>query len=385
MQYVLMFIAGIITGGAVVLAVNRIRRRDIAQTFSAISMDALRKNSEEFLKLADAALSKQTQVGTGELEGRKKQIDLTVENIRAELTKIEKSVADFETKRAQSFGEINKGLQTAAEQTKKLQDTTEKLQQALTNTRERGQWGERMADDILRMVGLVENINYTKQQTQEIVGTRPDFTFKLPQDMKINMDVKFPWDNYRNYLNSQSEQDKATYIQKFLSDTRKKVKEVKSRDYINPEDKTVDYAILFIPNEQVFCFLQENDSSILDDALRDRVILCSPVSLFAILCVIKQAVENFALEQTSDKILSLFGQFNKQWTEYKKSMDRVGDRIKQADDEFGKLVSTRARALERPLNQIDDLRKQRGIQPALLEEGLPSENPEDVEVDQQGG
>ena len=74
--------------------------------------------------------------------------------------------------------------------------------------KKRGEWGERMAEDILRLVGLVEGINYIKQKTLEGSSGRPDYTFFLPNSMKINMDVKFPLDNYQNYLDAQTDHDK---------------------------------------------------------------------------------------------------------------------------------------------------------------------------------
>ena len=59
---------------------------------------------------------------------------------------------------------------------------------------------------------------------------------------------------------------------------------------------------MFIPNEQVYAFINEHDRLLLDDALRNRVILCSPITLYAILAVIRQAVENFNLEKTTEQI-----------------------------------------------------------------------------------
>ncbi|MBF8304472.1 MAG: hypothetical protein HW399_847 [Dehalococcoidia bacterium] len=376
MEYLLIFVAGLIVGAAIAIIINRSRQKDIENSFSALAGDALRNNSDVFVKIANEILSKQTQTGVGELEGKKKLIDQTLEGMKEELTKVGKSVTDFDSKREKAFGEISTQLKTTAEQTGKLQETTNKLELALVNTKERGQWGERMAEDILQLVGFIENVNYTKQKTQETTGTRPDFTFKLPQDLKVNMDVKFPWDNYRNYLNAESASDKDSYKQKFISDARTKIKQIKTRDYINPEENTVDYAIMFIPNEQVFCFLHASDSSVLDDALKDKVILCSPVTLFAILCVIRQAIDNFKLKQNEDRMLSLYGTFNKQWGEFKKSMEKVGERIKQADEEYGKLTSTRSNTLERPLRQIEDLRKQKGISESpLVDDGDISESP----------
>ena len=372
MGYATLFIAGVIVGVTIVLIINHYRQKEMKESFSAISLDALRKNSDEFIKLATQTLSTQTQVGSGQLEEKKKLIDQTLEGIKGELAKVEKSVSEFDGKREKSFGEINTQLKATAEQTNKLQGTTDKLQLALANTRARGQWGERIAEDILQLVGFVEPFDYTKQKTQEATGTRPDFTFNLPNKLKVNMDSKFPFDNYSNYINAESNSDKDSYKNKFMSDVRNKIKEIKAHDYINTEDNTVDYAIMFVPNEQVFCFLHENDADVFDYALKDKVILCSPITLYAILCVIREAVKVFNLEKSTNDILQKFAAFYKQWGEFKKCMDKMGKRIQEAYDEYDSLMTTRSNKLERPLKQIVEFGKQRGI----LESSVVDEEPE---------
>ncbi|MDD5081837.1 MAG: DNA recombination protein RmuC [Dehalococcoidales bacterium] len=360
MEYVLVFALGVVVGSVVVLVFNRWQRQEMEKSFSALSLDALRRNSEDFLKLAYEALSRQTQVGAGELEGKKRLIDQTLEGIKGDLQKVERLVTEFDNRREKSFGEVTTHLRLVTEQTDKLQATTGKLQAVLANTRARGQWGERMAEDILQLVGFVENVNYIKQKTQETTRSRPDYTFVLPQNLKVNMDVKFPLDNYLNYLNAGADADREAFKQKFLADARQRVREVRTRDYINPEEDTVDYALLFIPNEQVFCFLNEN-GSILDEALKDKIILCSPVTLFAILCVIRKAVEVFSLNKTTADILSLLDAFDKQWSSFKESMDKMGKKIDEAQKEYNTLITTRSSQLERPLRKIGELKQQRGI------------------------
>ncbi|HUV60480.1 MAG TPA: DNA recombination protein RmuC, partial [Desulfatiglandales bacterium] len=157
------------------------------------------------------------------------------------------------------------------------------------------------------------------------------------------------------------EPEKVKFRSDFLKDVKARIKEVTSREYINPEQNTVDYVLLFIPNEQVYSFIHEQDSSILDEGLRNRVIFCSPITLFAVLAVIRQSVNNFALERTSNEILSLFGVFKKQWDEFLKKLDVLGKRIEDTQKEYESLATTRRRQLERPLNKIDDLREQKGI------------------------
>jgi DNA recombination protein RmuC len=285
-----------------------------------------------------------------------------------EIGKVHQLVTILEKDREQKFGELNQQLKSTAEQTAKLQNTAEHLRSVLANTRVRGQWGERMAEDVLQMVGFVEGINYRKQQWSGL-GSRPDFTFFLPKNQKVNMDVKFPLDNYLQFLQAEDQGLRESYKQQFLRDVKNRIKEVTTRDYINPQDHTLDYVLVFIPNEQVYGFINETDGTILDEALKNRVVLCSPLTLYAFLVVIRQAVENFNLERTTTEILMLLSSFNKQWEEFCKTFDRMGRRIEDAQKEFVALVSTRKSQLEKPLRMIEDLRKQNSlpVDPIVLE------------------
>lgn len=387
MDNVIIFIGGVLFGVAVAYIVYTVRKKEakelarelvsetesqkvqdlevliskIKDSFGSLSLDALSKNTEEFLKLANETLSKQTQTGEKELEGKKKLIDQTLEAMKEDLQSVQHLVTRLEKDREQKFGELASQLKLTTEQTRKLQETAGHLKTALASTKVRGQWGERMAEDVLRLAGFVEGINYIKQKAMETVSTRPDYTFLLPQDLKVNMDVKFPLDNYLRYLETNAESDKDAYKNQFLKDVKNRIKEVTSRDYINPAENTVDYVIVFIPNEQVYAFINENDSTLMDDALKNKVILCSPITLYAILAVIRQAVDNFNLEKTAAQIMSLLGAFHKQWNNFVGSMERMGKRIEDAQKEYYTLTSTRRNQLERSLRKIEDLRSRTGI------------------------
>jgi len=362
MNIYLSFIIGLVIGVAV-FTVIYLKMKD---SFKAISYDALLKNSEEFLKRAEKEFASQAKIHQQELENKRGLIEQTFTAMKERLEAVQKSVTDFEKDRKQQFGAITMQLQSVAEQSARIQN-------ALASGRIRGQWGERMAEDILRLAGFIEGINYRKQKALE--SGRPDYTFLLPQDLIVNMDVKFPFENYLHYLESKEDLEKERYKEQFLKDTRARIKEVTTRDYINPAQNTIDYVILFIPNEQVYAFINEADNSILDEAMKNKVILCSPLTLYAILAVIRQAVDNFNLERTAGHILSLLGAFNKQWTMFIESMDRMGKRIDDARHEFDSLVSTRRNQLERPLKQIEELRRDKGIDIEML----PDEKEETIE------
>lgn len=387
MENLFMFVAGVLLGAAVVLIVYALRGKEsrelarelvsetesqkvrdletiidnIKDSFGSLSLEALGKNTQEFLKLANETLSKQSEMGDKELEGKKKLIDQTLEVMREDLQGVQALVTRLEKDREQKFGELANQLRSTSEETKKLQETAGHLRAALASTKIRGQWGERMAEDVLKLAGFIEGINYIKQKALETVSSRPDYTFLLPQDLKVNMDVKFPLNNYLRFLEAEGERDKESYKGQFLKDVKQRIKEVTTRDYINPEENTVDYVIVFIPNEQVYAFINEHDRDLLDDAMKNKVILCSPITLYAILAVIRQAVDNFNLEKTAAQIMSLLRAFQKQWDAFVASMEKMGKRIDDAQKEYNALVSTRRNQLERPLRQIETLRQQESI------------------------
>jgi len=173
---------------------------NVKASFGSMSLDALAKSTEEFLKLARARLESEREAGARELEAKKGLIDQQLQRMTVELENVSKLMQGLEKDRVEKFGELASHLKIVGEQTRTLTQSTNTLREALASTKARGQWGERMAEDVLRFAGFIENVNYLKQKTIAGTGSRPDFTFLLPNDLKLNMDVKFPLDNYMRFL-----------------------------------------------------------------------------------------------------------------------------------------------------------------------------------------
>jgi DNA recombination protein RmuC len=178
------------------------------------------------------------------------------------------------------------------------------------------------------------------------------------------MDVKFPLDNYVRFLEADNDIERTRHRDQFLRDVRDRVKELTTRGYLDAATETVDCLLLFIPNESVYAFVQEHDRTILDDALRNKIVLCSPLTLYAVLAVVRQAVDNFRLERTSNEILGLLREFSLQWEKYTVQLERVQQRFDGVAKEYAALMTTRQRALQRPLDKIDTLRLE---EPALVD------------------
>ncbi|HIN23976.1 MAG TPA: DNA recombination protein RmuC [Dehalococcoidia bacterium] len=284
-----------------------------------------------------------------------------VGEIRQGMDRVNRSIQDLNLDRVKQSERLETMLTS-------LNSSSSALRDILANTQVRGQWGERMAEDVFRLIGFVETVNYTKQTTVADGHSRPDFTILMPEGKKLNMDAKFPLTNYMKYVEAESEQEAQEYSRAFIRDVRDRAREVVGRDYINPDDSTLDYVLVFIPNEPMYHYIQQHGADVVEEALRNRVVLCSPISLFAILSIIRHALDNFAIEQASDEILSELAVFDRQWGNFVDQMETVGRRMESAQTAFESLKGTRTRALDRPLGRIRDIRKRRNI-PDALEDG----------------
>lgn len=310
---------------------------------------------QSFLGMAKSHLKQESELGQQALKQRQGEIDKGLDNLRKELQNVREFVHKTDSERVRSISEVSQAIKESRGVTEALRQDTAKLNEALAGGQSRGQWGERVADDVLRIAGFIEGVNYKRQQTTT-EGDRPDFTFLLPDDRKLHMDVKMPMAAFKRYLDAPNDGERDTAAKEFLRDTKNRIKEVQSRDYINPDEGTLDYALVFIPNEQVYGFIHEHDPEIVDFALRQHVVICSPLTLFAVLAVIRQSIENFRLESRTKEIQSAIVKFRRQWDKYKDQMDKVGGSINQTNKRWNELVTTRVNQLDRHIDKVDLLR-----------------------------
>jgi DNA recombination protein RmuC len=295
-----------------------------------------------------------------EIALRNAAVEQRMGDVRNELAKVAELVGSLQRERAEQQGRVESRLSEVAAVSARLADTTQSLRQALASPQARGQWGERMADDVLRAAGLVEGINYRKQSRIAGAGTIPDFTFMLPGGRVLHMDVKFPIDNYLRYLEAPTDGERDRHRVAFVRDVRARVKELSGRVYIHPDD-TVDEVLLFIPNESVYAFVHTHDRDLVEVALRQKVVLCSPSTLFSVLAVIRQAVEQVQLQRTSDEILACLAAFEQQWGKFTDALDKVGRGLDTVRRGWDDLAGTRRRQLERQLDRVGDLRSRREL------------------------
>lgn len=315
------------------------------------------------VEAVDRAFAARLQTGQAELEHQRVSFDRKWDGVTArvneELSGIKTLVTQLQQERASQNARLTESLRSSAERQKELLDTTQRLNDVLVNKQARGQWGERMADDILRAAGLIEGVNYLKQETTA-AGTRPDFTFLLPDGQRLHMDVKFPLESYARHLEAASETEARQAIKDFGRAVRDHVKQIAAREAYRDAATTVGYVLMFIPNDGVYAFIHEHCREVFDEALEGQVVICSPSTLFAMLSLVRQAMDTVSMERSSQEILDHLACFAEQWQKYSEQFDLVGRHLDRLKGAFDDLSGARSRQLERQLDRIEELKKRSG-------------------------
>lgn len=342
---------GLIIGGLGVYLLLRSRnnKEEISETIS-------QKLTEIMPSVLDQANESLIRMANEKLSGESKQNRVDMENKRQEIERMVKEMQKYlETSDKERIGTFS-ALKTSLEEYKKITEqlsvSTEGLKKALSNNQVRGQFGEEVADELLKMAGFVRGVDYEFNKEQAGSETRPDFAVFMPDGTRINVDSKFPYSNLQKMSESESKEQKAEYHKLFVQDVKDKIKQVTNRDYINPEDKTVDFVILFIPNEMIFSYIYDKMPDVWKDAMASKVILAGPFTFTAILRMVKQSYDNFKIQKNIYEVIQHVKSFEKEWVKFSDEFEKVGGKILAAQKQYEEVEGTRYRQLQRSIDKV---------------------------------
>jgi len=333
---------------------NRKQNDEITDTISAklneIMPSILDQANESLVRMADQKLGAESSKSRLDLENKREEIERLVKVIQEDLKESKKELELSDKERINSFSALKNSLDEYKKITEQLSVSTENLKKVLSNNQLRGQFGEQVADDLLKMAGFVVGENYTRQESEN--GARPDFTVYLPDRTKINIDAKFPYSALQRMTETDDSDAKKRYMKEFETDIKEKIKQVTTREYISPEDRTVDFVILFIPNEMIFSFIYDKMPQIWEDAMAKKVVLAGPFSFTAILRMVKQAYENFRVQENIFKIVGHVQSVEKEFDKFSDEFDKVGVKIDQLQKQYSDVSTTRVNQMKRKMDLV---------------------------------
>lgn len=314
--------------------------------------EILNQANQNLVTLANQNLdSKKAEIAT-DLANKNQNFEKLVDRVLKELEKNQKKLELSDQDRVGSFNRLSQQMNEYQKLYEKLQTTTEGLKKVLSNNQLRGAFGEKVAEDLLKMAGFVRGVDYQFNKEQGSTETRPDFSIYLPDGAIINVDSKFPYSNLSKMTEAENKEDKEFFQKAFERDVREKIKQASSRGYIDTDSNTVDFVIVFIPNEMIFSFIYDKMPHIWQEALEKKVVLAGPFSFTAILRMVRQAYDNFKIQKNTKEIIKYIKKFSEEFEKYNVEFEKIGSRLDAVTSQYDKVNTTRTRQLLKVVDQI---------------------------------
>jgi DNA recombination protein RmuC len=311
-------------------------------SFDSMAGQSLRTNSESFLQLAREHLGQHQQKAAATLTEKEKAIESLLTPIRDALAKTEQQMARIEKERAESFGSLRASLESVTLGQQALQKETRTLVNALRRPEVRGQWGEMTLRRLAELAGMVEHCDFKEQvhvRTDE-GNLRPDMIIHMPDGRDLIVDVKTPLDAYLEAVDAPTDELRAVAMRRHAQAVSERVRQLGAKNYWSQFEKSPDFVILFIPGDQFLSAALAEMPTLLEDAIRQDVIIATPSSFVALLKAVAYGWRQMALAQNAETIRGLAEDLYKRLAVFATHLTKMGRNLGTTVDAFNSAVGS---------------------------------------------
>jgi DNA recombination protein RmuC len=310
--------------------------------FDAVAGEALRSNNETFLQIARQVLGQQQETALRNLVDREKAVESMLSPVREALARTHEQMARIEKERAESFGALRSSIENVALGQLALQKETRSLVTALRRPEVRGQWGEMTLRRLVELAGMVEHCDFVEQvHVQGEEGAlRPDMIVNMPHGRQLVVDVKTPLDAYLSAAEATSEEDRLVAVRRHAQAVQERVRQLAQKAYWSQFEQSPDFVVLFIPGDQFLSAAVGEIPSLLEDAIRQQVIIATPSSFVALLKAVAYGWRQDQLAENAARIQALGEDLYKRLATFSGYLARIGRSLGQSVDAYNSAVGS---------------------------------------------
>jgi DNA recombination protein RmuC len=310
--------------------------------FDAVAGAALRSNSEVFLQLARQTLGQQQQLAARDLADREQSVASLLAPVREALARTHEQIARIEKERAEAFGSLRASLEGVALGQQALQRETRNLVTALRRPEVRGQWGEMTLRRLAELAGMVEHCDFVEQVhvAGEDGALRPDMIVNMPDGRQLVVDVKTPLDAYLSAVEAATDEARDAAIKRHAQAVVERVRALSSKAYWSQFERSPDFVVLFIPGDQFLSAALGEIPTLLEDAIRQHVIIATPSSFVALLKAVAYGWRQNLLAENAARIQELAEDLYKRLAKFGEHMAKIGRSLGLSVDAYNSAVGS---------------------------------------------